>query len=64
MYCLMEFKVSERERESFDLISLSVADNSTSRRDAVRIKTAEYLQYAEILQGKLMKKKQKLQVIN
>ena len=35
---------------------LIIADTSTSRREAVRKKTSEYLQYTEVLQDKLRSK--------
>ena len=35
---------------------LIIADTSTSRREAVRKKTSEYLQYTEVLQDKLHSK--------
>lgn len=41
---------------------LLLADCNIGRRDAVRLKTSEYLQYAEILQRKLVKRKQKIEV--
>ena len=40
----------------------TLADSKTSRREAVRKKTAEYLQYTEQLQIKLFKRNQKAQV--
>ena len=41
---------------------VTLADSKTSRREAVRKKTAEYLQYTEQLQIKLLKRNQKAQV--
>lgn len=41
---------------------LFIADGSVSRREGVRKKIVEYLQYAEILQQKIIKQHQKLDV--
>ena len=41
---------------------LFVADSSVSRREGVRKKIVEYLQYAEIIQRKIIKQHQKLDV--
>ncbi|XP_011408795.1 PREDICTED: arginine/serine-rich protein PNISR-like, partial [Amphimedon queenslandica] len=66
----LEYESTGQLDESFDLFKAGVdvllngvqTDMNSSRREAVRQKTAEYLQYAEILQRKMIKKKQKLEL--
>ena len=62
MCCSVEYKVCIRYSCSCVYLSLFVADNNVSRREGVRKKIVEYLQYAEILQRKIVKQHQKLDV--
>jgi DICT domain-containing protein len=66
----LEYEKAKQLEESFDLFKAGVdvllngvqTDTNVNRRDAVRMKTSEYLKYAEILQRKIIKQKQKDEV--